>query len=98
MMETPEVKLYKGEGGWGKGDQEKGAALKCRDLVPDDFVLTLKGREELVFITVAEVQAGFLTLCRVKNMLYLPTLVGHSLHGVADGNTNCAHGTVTSRV
>ena len=72
MMETPEVKLYKGEGGWGKGDQEKGAALKCRDLVPDDFVLTLKGREELVFITVAEVQAGFLTLCRVKIMLYLP--------------------------
>ena len=31
-------------------------------------------------------------------MLYLPTLVGHSLHGVADGNTNCAHGTVISRV
>ena len=30
-------------------------------------------------------------------MLYLPTLVGHSLHGVADGNTNCAHGTVISR-
>ena len=31
-------------------------------------------------------------------MLYLPTLVCHSLHGVADGNTNCAHGTVISRV
>ena len=31
-------------------------------------------------------------------MLYLPTLVGHSLHGVADGNTNCAHETVISRV
>ena len=42
--------------------------------------------------------AGFLTLCRVKIVLYLRTLVGHSLHGVADGNTNCAHGTVTSRV
>ena len=41
--------------------------------------------------------AGFLTLCRVKIVLYLTTLVGHSLHGVADGNTNCAHGTVTSR-
>ena len=52
----------------------------------------LKGRREL-FIT-----TGFLTLCRDKIMLYNPTPVSHSLHGVADGNTNCAHGTVISRV
>ena len=31
-------------------------------------------------------------------MLYNPTPDFHSLHGVADGNTNCAHGTVRSRV
>ena len=46
--------------------------LNAREVVPEEFVLQLKGKEKLLFITVAEVQLGFLTLCRVKIMLYLP--------------------------
>ena len=65
--------------------------LNAREVVPEEFVLQWKGKEKLLLIIV-------LTLCRVKIVLYLPTLVGHSLHGVADGNTNCAHGTVRNRV
>ena len=38
--------------------------LNARELVPEEFVLQLKGKEKLLFITVAEVQLGFLTLCR----------------------------------
>ena len=63
--------------------------LNARATVPEESVLQLKGREKLLFITVAEVQLDFLSP---------PTLVDHSLHGVADGNTNCAHGTVISRI
>ena len=45
--------------------------LNTRATVPEESVLQLKGREKLLFITVAEVQLDFLTLCRVKIMLYL---------------------------
>lgn len=45
--------------------------LNARATVPEESVLQLKGREKLLFITVAEVQLDFLTLCRVKIMLYL---------------------------
>ena len=75
------MKLYelKGKGmelglKWVQLTQRERHAFKCqsRDAVPEEFVLQLKGKEKLLFITVAEVQLGFLTLCRVKIMLYLP--------------------------
>ena len=50
---------------------ESSLLLNARDAVPEESVLQLKGREKLLFITVAEVQLDFLTLCRVKIMLYL---------------------------
>ena len=66
------------------------------DSVPEESS-ALKGKGEL-FFPQYYATTGFLTLCRDKIMLYNPTPVSHSLHGVADGNTNCAHGTVRSRV
>ena len=45
--------------------------LNARDALPEEFVPQLKGKEKLLFITDAEVQLDFLTLCRVKIMLYL---------------------------
>ena len=46
--------------------------LNARDAGLEVFVLQLRGKEKLLFITVTEVQLDFLTLCRVKIMLYLP--------------------------
>ena len=62
--------------------------------VPEETFIERYGRASYTI----SITAGFLTLRRAKNMLYLPTPASHSLHGVADGNTNCAHGTVISRV
>ena len=46
--------------------------LNAGEVVPEEFVLQLKGKEKLLLILVTEVQLDFLTLCRVKIMLYLP--------------------------
>ena len=77
--------------------------LNAREVVPEGFVLQLKGKEKLLFITVTEVQLQlaswvFLLFVELRSCCISPTLVGHSLHGVADGNTNCAHGIVISRI